>query len=161
MEQAADGRADRLGVVDLDAACGQDDRIRPERVGAPDDGAGVAGVADLRADDDEPGTLQRVPAEVELAADRHDPLRGDGVAELTHLALVGAPHRNVEAVEEIGVPGGVVDDHLVDEPGGERLTHRLAPLGEELACDIPAPALRQTTNRTQHRGGKSRCGVRF
>ena len=67
-----------------------------------------------------------------------------------------------ETAEEVGVLVRVVDDDLLDKVvGRERFAHGLPTLGEELAGEVPTPALRETTNRTQHRGREARGGVRF
>ena len=80
MEQAAGRGADGLAVVRVDAVAREDHGGRAGGVGGAQDGAGVAGVADVGADGDQPGRLaQRVgEGDVPSGADRHQALRLDG-----------------------------------------------------------------------------------
>ena len=58
VEDRARGGADDLGVVQVDAAAGEDDRVRAGGIRCPDDRAGVAGIAHLFEDGDEPGLFR-------------------------------------------------------------------------------------------------------
>ena len=53
VEEGSGRRADGLGIVDVNAGCGQDDGVRAGGVGRAEDGSGVAGVADLAQDRDQ------------------------------------------------------------------------------------------------------------
>ena len=53
VEHAADAGPDGLGVVEVDRLPRQHDRVDAQRVGGPDQGAGVAGVADVGTEGDQ------------------------------------------------------------------------------------------------------------
>ena len=59
VEERPDAGPDRLGVVGVDGAAGEHHAVGAGRVGAADHGAGVARVADVGADRDQPGAGER------------------------------------------------------------------------------------------------------
>ena len=81
MEEGSRRRTDGLGVVDVHAGCGQDDGVRAGRVGRPEHGSGVAGVADLAQHGNQlrAGVEYLLKAHVQETADRENALRGDRV----------------------------------------------------------------------------------
>ena len=134
VEQAPDGGAHGLGVVGVDGLPGQHDRVGARRVRRTDDGAGVAGVADVGAHGQQPGrgphdVLER---RVEVAAHGHHTGRGHRVGERREGTVVD--QRDRRCGEQLGVllerERGRED--LDDAPGdGQRTLDGLRAVSEE------------------------------
>ena len=141
MEDAADCRAYGLGVVGVDAVTDEHDALRSGGIGTPDDRAGIAGIADVGADDQERRTAgqQRVERGVGDPAPRHDALGLDGVGDrLDDVVGHDVPRHAGRSgrVDQIGVlrRAGLGREDLDRRVGlGERLAYGLGALGEELA----------------------------
>src|SRR5690606_11229837 len=136
VEQRPGRGADDLGVECVDALAGDHDGVRPGGVGAPDDRAQVARVADLGAHHDQSGVrVDDVQGGEDGAASRHHPLRRDRVGDrLDDVVGDDVPRRSV--IDHLAMALGGVDrgEHLDDRlRDRERLTDRLGTLGEELA----------------------------
>ena len=133
VEGAADAGAQRLGVVEVDRAAGQDDRVGTGGVGTAHDGAGVAGVTDVGADGDQPRVLGDGPVELDVdeAAHGHDAGRTDRVAERGQRAVVdqGAAY----AGGQVGHEPERVRAHqdLLDAPRDEGPLDGLRAVSEE------------------------------
>ena len=82
VEQRPNGRSNHLGVVDVDAGVAEQDGVGSSRIGAADDGPGIAGVADVGQDHQEPRSQLKhhVEGDIDGPTDCDDPLRDQGVA---------------------------------------------------------------------------------
>src|SRR5205085_10676313 len=85
VKQAPGTGPDRLGVERVDAVAGQDHGIGTGGGGAPHDRAGVAGVANVGADNHEGRVGRQLgQREHQAAATSDEALRRDGVGDLGH-----------------------------------------------------------------------------
>jgi hypothetical protein len=140
VEEAAHTRPHGLRVVDVDGVTGQHDRVRPEGVRGTDQGAGVAGIADVRGDRDQPGPRGGAGGRgegigernVEERAHRDDPGRGHAVAERGQRAVVNV-RRAWRGGDQRGVllAGGGRREDLDDRLSLERTLHGLGSVDQE------------------------------
>ncbi len=139
---------------------GQHDRVGARCVGAADDRAGVAGIAYVGADRDQPGAGHG-PGEghVDVPAQGHDAGRVDRVGEQGERTLLDPGDADVvrQAGEEVvGVGEG---EDLLDAAGRERGRDGLGAVGEEQpplgafrAAAEPTYFLQASVARLQRRG---------
>ncbi len=139
VEQRAGRGAHRLAVVRVDRGACEDDAIGSRRVGAAHHGAGVAGVAYVDADGEQPGSAgeQLVEGLVQEGTDGDDPLRGHGACQRGQCAVLEqlpGHARLLGGRAEVAVLLGCMGrgEHLAHALGDEqRLTDRLRALGQE------------------------------
>ncbi|EGJ78545.1 putative two-component sensor [Streptomyces sp. Tu6071] len=148
VEERTDRGAHALGVVDVHRGVGEDHGVGAGGVRAAQHRTGVAGIADVREDGDEAGTLGEDVGEagVEEAAQPDDALRGHGVGHRGEHLLTRAEHRDApgaRVVEEFGVAArGVLGRvHLDEVPRG--LPYGLRALGQEAALFAAEAPLRE------------------
>ena len=153
VEQRPSRRPNYLGVVDVDTGVADQDGVGPRRIGAADDGAEVAGVANVGQDHQQSGAQpeHHVKIDVNGPTDSQQPLGDQRVAHgredlVAHLARAQASGQG--RLEDGRMPTSRlgVEVEILDHIRAVRdhLAHRLGALGEEetLAFTRSAPAQR-------------------
>ena len=166
VEQRADAGPHRLGVVGVDRAAREHHGVGARRVGAADDGAGVARVADVGADGDQPGAGERLSeGYVDVAAQRHETGRGDRVGQQLEGAVLDESHPH--PVRQVGKLDAGPVEHLLDAAGLDRgldgvraVGKEQPPLGADRAAAQLAKLLQASVARREGVGGQAEASAR-